>query len=77
MPQHRFPVQVTTLPDCDDITRFDGGTVWIRMKMSLIHSTGIYLRKHRREFFDILEGGKRDRRRQQHGAREPEQSNLD
>ena len=24
MPQHRFPVQVTTLPDCDDITRFDG-----------------------------------------------------
>ncbi len=24
MPQQRFPVQVTTLPDCDDITRFDG-----------------------------------------------------
>ncbi len=23
MPQQRFPVQVTTLPDCDDITRFD------------------------------------------------------
>ena len=24
LPQQRFPVQVTTLPDCDDITRFDG-----------------------------------------------------
>jgi hypothetical protein len=23
MPQQKFPVQVTTLPDCDDITRFD------------------------------------------------------
>jgi hypothetical protein len=24
MPQQKFTVQVTTLPDCDDITRFDG-----------------------------------------------------
>ena len=24
MPQQKFIVQVTTLPDCDDITRFDG-----------------------------------------------------
>jgi hypothetical protein len=24
LPQQRFPVQVTTLPDCDDITHFDG-----------------------------------------------------
>ncbi len=24
MPQQKFNVQVTTLPDCDDITRFDG-----------------------------------------------------
>jgi hypothetical protein len=24
MAQQKFPVQVTTLPDCDDITRFDG-----------------------------------------------------
>ncbi len=24
MPQQKFPVQVTTLTDCDDITRFDG-----------------------------------------------------
>jgi hypothetical protein len=24
MQQQKFTVQVTTLPDCDDITRFDG-----------------------------------------------------
>ena len=27
LPQQRFPVQVTTLPDCDDITRFDGNLI--------------------------------------------------
>jgi hypothetical protein len=31
MLQQQFAVQVTTLPDCDDITRFDGtGSVVIR-----------------------------------------------
>ncbi len=28
MLQQKFTVQVTTLPHCDDITRFDGTTVW-------------------------------------------------
>jgi hypothetical protein len=27
MLQQKFTVQVTTLPDCDDITRFDG--IWM------------------------------------------------
>jgi hypothetical protein len=33
MPHYKFIVQVTTLPDCDDITRFDG--IWIRIRNNL------------------------------------------
>jgi hypothetical protein len=32
MLQQKFDVQVTTLPDCDDITRFDGTSLGIRIQ---------------------------------------------
>jgi hypothetical protein len=39
MLQQKFIVQVTTLPDCDDITRFDGTVTLITTRYCTLYST--------------------------------------
>ncbi len=40
MLRQKFTVQVTTLPDCDDITRFDGTHIWMK-KAGKVVWTGV------------------------------------